>query len=81
MQKADLSESEIALKAMKALRKRDFGELAILLPIVASYDAEGQAKFNDALGELAFVDNSFDPAGLAELSAVTMEIMGCNHAH
>ena len=67
---------------MKALRKRDMEELAFSLSIVNSLDAAGRAQFNEVVGDLSFVDNSFDPQGLAELSACTLAVMsGHPHAH
>jgi len=37
---------------------------------------------HDAVADLQFVDNSFDPQGLAELSACTLAVMsGHPHAH
>jgi PBSX family phage portal protein len=72
----------LAVRAMKALRKRDMEELAFSLSIVNSLDAAGRAQFNDVVGDLSFVDNSFDPQGLAELSACTLAVMsGHPHAH
>jgi PBSX family phage portal protein len=73
---------ELAIRCMSALRKRDFGELALLMPIVNSFDAAGRAAFNEIVGELHFLDTSYDPQGLAELSACTMAVMtGLPHDH
>ena len=63
---------ELALQALKALRKRDLTELAHTLSIVNSFDTAGRAQFYDFASDLSFLDNTFDPAGLAELSAATM---------
>jgi hypothetical protein len=65
----------LALVALRALRKRDMDELAFALGIVDSFDAAGRAQFYEFTSELTFLDNTFDPAGLAELSAATMAVM------
>ena len=75
---------DLAIRTMGALRKRDFGELAMNLAVIHSFDAAAQAEFNDAVAGLQFLDNSFDPQGLAELSACTLAVMTGqphNHAH
>jgi PBSX family phage portal protein len=73
---------ELAVKLMGALRKRDFETLAALLPIVHSFDADGRAAFNEIVGDLHFLDTSYDPQGLAELSACTVAVMtGQPHDH
>jgi len=73
---------ELAIRCMGALRKRDFAELALLMPIVNSFDATGRAAFNEIVGELQFLDTSYDPQGLAELSACTVAVMtGQPHDH
>jgi PBSX family phage portal protein len=74
--------SGLAIRAMKALRKRDLGELAFTLGIVNSFDTASRAQFDDTVVELQFIDSSFDPEGLAELSACTMALMsGQPHEH
>ena len=73
---------ETAVRAMNALRKRDMEELAFNLMTVASFDAPEYARYQEACAELQFLDNSFDPAGLAELSACTLAVMsGQPHDH
>ena len=73
---------ELAVKLMGSLRKRDFETLAVLLPIVNSFDAGGRAAFNEIVGDLHFLDTSYDPQGLAELSACTVAVMtGQPHDH
>ena len=82
--KADAPESAhaLAIKMMGALRKRDFETLASLLPIVNAFDAGGRAAFNEIVGDLHFLDASYDPQGLAELSACTLAVMtGQSHDH
>ena len=46
-----------------------------MLSLVSGLDEPGRAAFHDFAGELAFLDTSYDPRGLAELSAVTMAVM------
>jgi PBSX family phage portal protein len=73
---------DLAMRAMTAMRKRDFTDLAFNLSIIRSLDAEGQEAFNDAATQLAFVDTSFDPEGLADLACCTMAVMsGQFHKH
>jgi PBSX family phage portal protein len=85
--KADtLNGRELAMKASTALRKRDMLSLAEVMGVVNSFDAAGREQFNQFAGELAFLDNSFDPQGLAELSTCTMAVMmgmtpEHNHSH
>jgi hypothetical protein len=77
-----LTAVELALSAMTALRKRDVTALAFDLSIINSLDAEGFQRFSEATSQLAFVDPTLDPAGLAELSACTLAVMaGHDHAH
>jgi hypothetical protein len=71
----------LALRAMKALRKRDLGELALTLPIIGGLDHDDRQEFDGYLAELAFIDPSYDPAGLAELATCTMAVMAGHHAH
>jgi PBSX family phage portal protein len=80
--KADgVTVAELALKAMTALRKRDFGELAWSLQIINRLDDHGRQTFHDAVAALTFVDPSLDPEGLAELSSCTMAILAGRHDH
>ena len=73
---------EFAMRAMKAMRKRDLGELAWALPIIQTFDPDERQQFDAAVSDLSFIDTSYDPAGLAELAACTMEVMGGHsHAH
>ena len=73
---------EFAMRAMKAMRKRDLGELAWALPIISSFESREREAFDAAVADLSFIDTSYDPAGLAELAACTMEVMGGHmHAH
>ena len=73
---------EFAMRAMKAMRKRDFGELAWALPIISSFESGEREQFDAAVADLSFIDTSYDPAGLAELAACTMDVMaGHMHAH
>jgi PBSX family phage portal protein len=73
---------ELAHRTMLAMRKRDFVDLAFNLSIIGSLDEAGRNAFNDVATELAFVDSSLDPSGLAELSACTMAVMaGQPHSH
>ena len=73
---------EFAMRAMKAMRKRDLGELAWALPIIQTFDPEARAQFDAAVSDLSFIDTSYDPIGLAELATCTMEVMGGHsHAH
>jgi LAGLIDADG-like domain len=72
---------DLALRSMKALRKRDLGELALTLPIINRLDQDERQAFDGYLAELAFIDPSYDPAGLAELAACTMTVMAGHHAH
>ena len=67
---------DLALRALKALRKRDASELAFTLGIVHSLDTAGRDAFYNFASDLTFVDNTLDPAGLAELSFATLSVMG-----
>jgi hypothetical protein len=77
-----LTALDLAMRAMTALRKRDFTDLAFNLSIIRSLDEEGMEAFNEAATGLAFVDTSFDPEGLADLACCTMAVMsGQFHSH
>ena len=52
------------MRAMKAMRKRDFGELAWALPIIQHLrEPRARAQFDAAVADLSFIDTSYDPAG------------------
>lgn len=80
--KTDMTIPEFAMHAVKALRKRDLIELAWVLPIIGGLDEDSRAQFDAATADLAFVDTTYDPAGLAALASATMDVMaGCGHSH
>jgi hypothetical protein len=66
---------DLALRALTALRKRDAAELAFTLNIVNSLDAAGRDAFDGFATDLSFIDSTFDPAGLSELSFATMAVL------
>ena len=66
---------DLAIRALTALRKRDAAELAFTLSIVNSLDAAGRDAFDGFATDLSFIDSTFDPAGLSELSFATMAVL------
>ena len=65
MQKSDepIVIPDLAIRAMTALRKRDLGELLMVLPIIGGLD-DGQRLEHDAYTtQLTFIDPSYDPMG------------------
>ena len=71
-----------AVSALKALRKRDFSELAVLLPTINALDPVSRETFEAYVADLSFIDTSFDPVGLATLASATMDVMStCGHQH
>lgn len=72
---------QLAMNTMQALRKRDFVTLAKNMTVINSLDEVGRANFSEVLTGLAFIDPSYDPEGLAELSACTLAVMSGQHTH
>jgi PBSX family phage portal protein len=80
--KADLPNGrDLAHATMKALRKRDFAELAFNLQIVSTLDDVGRQTFSEFANELNFIDTSLDPSGLAELTSCTLAVLAGQHNH
>ena len=73
--------TDLAFRALKALRKQDTVELAAMLGIVNSLDTAGRSAFEAASADLQFVDSTLDPQGLAELSACSLAIVAGTHNH
>ena len=71
-----------AVSALKALRKRDFSELAAILPTINALDHVSRETFETYVADLSFIDTSFDPVGLAALASATMDVLStCDHQH